>query len=64
MVTITSATGGVSIRYTTNGSTPTETHGTPYSSSVTIGKTTTLKAIAYETGFLNSPVTTGKYTIH
>jgi Chitobiase/beta-hexosaminidase C-terminal domain/Fn3 associated len=63
-VTITSATSGVVIRYTTDGSTPTETHGTIYSTSVTISKTTTLKAIAYENGFINSPVTTGKYTIH
>ena len=30
-VTISTATGGATIRYTTDGSTPTETHGTVYS---------------------------------
>jgi len=63
-VTITSTTSGASIRYTTDGSTPTTTHGTFYTGSIHISKTTTLKAIAYETGFNNSPVTTGKYTIY
>ncbi len=62
-VTITSATSGASIRYTTDGSAPTETNGTLYSSAVTISSTTTLKAIAYKSGFTDSTVTTGVYTI-
>ncbi|MGA3008473.1 MAG: choice-of-anchor tandem repeat GloVer-containing protein [Opitutaceae bacterium] len=60
-VTILSATPGVSIRYTTNGSTPSETTGTLYSSPVSIGAAATLKAIAYKSGLKDSPVTTGSY---
>jgi hypothetical protein len=63
IVTITSATGGASIRYTTDGSTPTETHGTVYSSPVSISATATLEAIAYESGFTDSNVTSAVYTI-
>src|SRR5580700_8743287 len=63
-VTITSATSGALIRYTTDGSTPSETAGTLYSgTAVSIGSTTTLNAIAYETGFTDSAVTSGTYTI-
>ncbi|HTB81722.1 MAG TPA: glycoside hydrolase family 2 TIM barrel-domain containing protein [Opitutaceae bacterium] len=62
-VTITSATGGASIRYTTDGSTPSETAGTLYSSPVSISSSVTLNAIAYENGFTDSPVTTAAYSI-
>jgi hypothetical protein len=64
-VTITTTTGGASIRYTTDGvTTPTETVGTLYSGPVSIGATTTLKAIAYQTGMTDSTVTAGLYTIN
>ncbi len=63
-VAMTSSTGGASIRYTTDGSTPTETNGTLYTSAVYINSTTTLNAIAYETGFTDSPVTSGTYTLN
>jgi hypothetical protein len=63
-VTITSATSGASIRYTTDGSTPSATAGILYSGPVSISATTTLKAIAYKTGFNNSTVTSGLYTIN
>jgi uncharacterized repeat protein (TIGR03803 family) len=62
-VTITSTTSGASIRYTTDGSTPSETAGTLYSSPVSISVTATLKAIAYKTGMTDSTITTGNYTI-
>ncbi len=62
-VTITSATRGAMIRYTTDGSTPTETNGMLYSSQVNISSTTMLKAIAYESGFIDSSVTSGLYVI-
>ncbi len=62
-VTITSATGTASIRYTTDGSTPSETVGTLYSGPVSIGASATLKAIAYAAGFTDSAVTSGTYTI-
>jgi len=61
-VTISSTTGGASIRYTTDGSTPSESAGTLYSSPVPISTTTTLKAIAYESGMTDSPVTSATYT--
>jgi len=62
-VSITSTTGGASIRYTTDNSTPSETAGTLYSGPVNIATTTTLKGIAFETGFTDSTITTGLYTI-
>jgi hypothetical protein len=62
-VTITSATSGASIRYTLDGSTPTSTTGTVYSSPVAISTTKTLKAIAYKSGMSDSPVTSATYTI-
>ena len=63
-VTLSTATIGATIRYTTDGSTPTETNGTTYSGPVTISSTTTLQAIAYETGFVDSAVTSAIYTIN
>jgi unsaturated rhamnogalacturonyl hydrolase len=62
-VTISTTTGGASIRYTTDGSTPSETAGTIYSGPVSISSTTTLKAMAYESGFTDSAVTSATYTI-
>jgi len=63
-VAITTSTSGASIRYTTNGSTPTSTSGTLYSGPVSISVTTTLKAIAYKSGMTDSSVTTATYTIN
>lgn len=62
-VTITSSTSGATIRYTTNGSTPTSSSGTVYTGAVYISSTTTLKAIAYKSGMSDSSVTSGTYTI-
>lgn len=54
-VAITSASAGVTIRYTTDGTIPTETNGTVYSGPVTITvNPTTLQAIAYGNGFSDS----------
>lgn len=61
-VTITCATPGSSIFYTTDGSTPTPL-STPYIAPVGITNTSTLKAIATASGFSNSNVTSGLYTI-
>ena len=63
-VTIASSTTGASIRYTTDGSTPTETNGTLYTATVYFTTATTFNAIAYETGFSDSPVTTAAYTFN
>ena len=54
---------GASIRYTTDGSTPSETAGTLYSGPITVNSTTTIKAMAYITGLNDSPVASGTYTI-
>jgi hypothetical protein len=62
-VTMTSATSGASIRYTTDGSTPTGTNGATYSNPVIIGRTTTLNAFAFKNGFANSNVTSATYTV-
>ena len=64
-VTISCTTSGASIRYTLTGNDPTETYGTSINtgSSVTISSTSTLKAIAYKTGWTTSGVTSATYTI-
>lgn len=62
-ITISSATFEASIKYTTDGSTPSPTHGTLYSSAISVAVTETVKAIAYKTGFDNSSVSIAAYTI-
>ena len=62
-MTLSTTTPGASIRYTTDGSTPTETAGTLYSAPIPVSSTTTINAIAYATGMLDSAVATAAYTI-
>jgi hypothetical protein len=61
-VALASATSGASIRYTTDGSTPTNASAL-YSGPLTFTTTTTLKAIAFASGFSASSVVTATYTI-
>lgn len=61
VVTITSATPGATIRYTTDGLRPSETVGTIYSGPVAITNTTSLRAIAYLPGWLSTNVDTQTY---
>lgn len=57
-----SADAGATIRYTTNGSTPTST-STIYTQPLVIGTTTTLKAKAFRTDYAPSAVMTEAYTV-
>ena len=61
-VTISCATSGAQIRYTTNGNEPTES-STLYSSPITISSTTTVKAKGFKTGWTPSSTATAVYII-
>jgi len=58
---IATETEGASIRYTTDGSTPTETHGTLYTGPLTVTTTTLLRAMGYKEGYYSSNVDTHSY---
>jgi Chitobiase/beta-hexosaminidase C-terminal domain/Lamin Tail Domain/CotH kinase protein/Bacterial TSP3 repeat len=60
-LSITCATPGVTIRYTTNGTAPTATTGLIYSSPISIGATKVVRAAAYKTGLLPSDVDAQTY---
>jgi len=60
-ITITSTTTEASIRYTTDGSTPTSTNGTVYSAPIWVLPTTNVKAIAYLSGMTDSNVAAANF---
>ena len=62
-VSITDATSGASIIYTTDGSTPTPTHGATYTGSFTLTASATVQAIAKASGFSPSLIGSATYTI-
>jgi N-acetylneuraminic acid mutarotase len=62
-VSLADTTSGSSIYYTLDGSTPTN-KSARYVSALTIGKTTTVKAIAEAAGLANSGVAAATYIIH
>ena len=62
-VTISCTTPGATIYYTIDGSTPDNTK-TPYTGAISVTATTTIKAIAYATGYDPSAVASATYTIN
>jgi hypothetical protein len=62
-VTISTTTVGSSINYTTDGSIPTENHGTLYATPVSVSSNLTLQAIAFQTNFVDSAVVSANYNI-
>ncbi|MBR6770877.1 MAG: chitobiase/beta-hexosaminidase C-terminal domain-containing protein, partial [Lachnospiraceae bacterium] len=61
-VTLSCATAGATIYYTTDGKTPTISSA-KYSKAITVDKTMTIKAIAVKSGMNNSAVASAAYTI-
>jgi hypothetical protein len=62
-VTISSATSGATIYYTTNGSTPT-TSSTQYTGAVSVAASETVKALGVKTGYTNSVVGSAAYVLN
>ena len=60
-LTITSLTAGATIRYTTDGTAPTATTGTVYSTPLNITGTTVIRAAAFKSGFEPTDVDTQSY---
>jgi len=60
-VTITSATPGVTIRYTTDGSAPSPTSGSIYSGAIPVSGTTVLRTVGYRNGYEPTEVETHSY---
>ncbi len=62
-VTMTDSTPGASLYYTTDGSAPSPTHGTLYSSAFTLTSSATVQAMAAAPNFTNSATASQIYTI-
>lgn len=60
-VTLSTATAGATIRYTTDGSAPTESNGMIYTTPLAISATTTLRAGAFKSGWEAANVETQTY---
>ncbi len=61
MLTLTSATPGSVIRYTLDGSAPTDTHGDEYLAPISISKTSVVRAATFKAGALASVSVTRSY---
>ena len=63
-IAIATSTSGATIRFTTDGSTPSPTAGTVYASPLPLSATTTLKAVASKSGVPDSSVSTANFTFY
>jgi hypothetical protein len=63
-VSLSSIDADATIRYTTDGSTPTATTGTVYTGPIAIASTTTVRALAVQVGLVASPMSSATYTIN
>ncbi len=63
-VTISDATGGVAIYYTTDGSTPTSSSAKYGGSAINVSSSETIQAIAIATGYSNSAIASAAYAIN
>lgn len=63
LVSITCPGSGIQIRYTTDGSVPSNSHGEFYSTPVEVYKSQTLRAVATRTGFDDSPLAEAEYIV-
>ncbi len=62
-VTLATSTAGASMRYTTNGTTPSSTAGTLYAGPFSLPSSATVKAIAFKAGLGDSAVAIAAFTI-
>jgi hypothetical protein len=62
-ISISDATSGATIYYTTNGTTPTVTPSEQYSTPFTLSSSATVEAIAVASGYANSAVASASYTV-
>ncbi|HEX8679869.1 MAG TPA: chitobiase/beta-hexosaminidase C-terminal domain-containing protein, partial [Chthoniobacterales bacterium] len=62
-VSIANTSLNATVRYTLDGSTPTSSNGQIYTAPFTLTKNTTVKAIAYGGGWLDSPIASVGYTV-
>jgi hypothetical protein len=62
-VSLSTTTAGATIRYTTDGSAPTESHGDVYTAPFTLSASDTVRAVAILTGWLPSPVASAAYDV-
>lgn len=62
-VSLSDATSGASIYFTTDGTTPT-TSSAQYTAPISVTKTETIQAIAIATGYSSSPIASATYTIN
>ncbi|HOT77152.1 MAG TPA: chitobiase/beta-hexosaminidase C-terminal domain-containing protein, partial [Candidatus Wallbacteria bacterium] len=63
-VTISCSTSGAAIYYTTDGTTPSASNGTLYSSAISVTSTKTIKAIAVKSGMTDSETISATFTIN